>query len=110
MKKLLLLTAATGLVLSAQTPESLPTPLTGVSEAFRTYAARNLGAAVPAVDDDDDELNPNILYLPKPATNPSRITTNTVTAPVSGMYTQTSGGTLPVTVAGNFQGLGEGFP
>ncbi|MEO8372448.1 MAG: hypothetical protein ABI806_24895 [Candidatus Solibacter sp.] len=110
MKKLLLLTAVTGLALSAQAPESLPAPLTGVSEAFRTYAARNLGAAVPAVDPDEEEINPNILYLPKPTTNPSRITTNTVTSAVSGMYNQTSGGTLPVTVAGNFQGLGNGFP
>jgi len=47
MKKLLLLTAATGLALSAQTLETLPAPLTGVSEAFRTYA-EHWGRIIPA--------------------------------------------------------------
>ena len=110
MKKLLTLNSLLLLALSAQTPTALPDALRGVSEPFRTYAARNLNATFSTAADGDEELNPNILYIPRPTTPPSRITPSAVTAATSSMYNQTSGGTLPVTVVGNFAGLGTGFP
>src|SRR6266852_2935009 len=112
MKKLLILNAATLLALSAQTPTVLDTPLTGVSESFRTYAARNLTATFSIAADGDEEVNPNQLYIPRPSGAASRvgIAAVTVSTPASTMYNQTSGGTLPVTVVGNFTGLGTGFP
>ena len=81
-----------------------------MSEPFRTYAGRNLNATFSTADDGDEEINPNILYIPRPTTAPSRIGTSAVATPPSTMYNQTSGGTLPVTVVGNFVGLGTGFP
>jgi hypothetical protein len=110
MKKLLILNAVTLLALSAQTPSALPPALRGVSESFRTYSGRNLNAPFSTAADGAEEVNPNILYIPKPRVNPSRITTSAVTTPASTMYNQTTGGTLPVTVVGNFAGLGTGFP
>src|ERR1035437_5724130 len=110
MKKLLILNAVTLLALSAQTPSALPPALRGVSESFRTYSGRNLNAPCSTAADGAEEVNPNILYIPKPRVNPSRITTSAVTTPASTMYNQTTGGTLPVTVVGNFAGLGTGFP
>src|ERR1035437_5909935 len=110
MKKLLILNAVTLLALSAQTPSALPAALRGVSESFRTYSGRNLNAPFSTAADGAEAVNPNILYTPKPRVNPSRITTSAVTTPASTMYNQTTGGTLPVTVVGNFAGLGTGFP
>ncbi len=110
MKKLLILTAAASFALCAQTPAVLPAPLTGVSDAFRNYSAQNLTASFAVVDDGDEVVNPNELYIPKPKISPNKVSTSAVTAPASTMFNQTSNGTLPVTMAGNFTGLGAGFP
>ena len=111
MKKLLILNAGVLLALSAQTPSALAPPLTGVSDSFKTYAAANANATFSIADNGDEEVNPNILYIPKPTgAAPSRVGTSAVTTPASTMYNQTTGGTLPVTVVGNFVGLGTGFP
>jgi hypothetical protein len=112
MKKLLILNAVTLLALSAQAPEALAPPLTGVSESFRTYAGRNLFAAFSTAADGEDAVNPNQLYIPRLTANAplSRIAAPlAVTAAPSSMFNQTTGGTLPVTMVGNFAGLGAGF-
>ena len=112
MKKLLILNAAALLTLSAQTADVLPPPLTGVSESFKTYAERNLTAPFSVAADGDVEVNPNQLYIPRPSGGAHRVgvAAATVSTPASTMYNQTSGGTLPVSVVGNFTGLGAGFP
>jgi hypothetical protein len=113
MKKLLIVSSVTLLSLSAQTPSALPAPLTGVSASFKTYATANANAPFSIATDDEEDINPNILYIPKPpagAVSTSRIAPSLVTAPASTMYNQTSGGTLPVSIVGNFTGLGTGFP
>jgi hypothetical protein len=112
MKKLLILNAATLLTLSAQTAGVLAPPLTGVSESFKTYAERNLTAPFSVAGDGDEEVNPNQLYLPRPSGGANRVgvAAAAVSTPPSTMYNQTSGGTLPVSVVGNFTGLGAGFP
>ena len=111
MKKLLILNAATLLALSAQTPSALPAPLTGVSASFKSYATANANAPFSTVADGEEDVNPNILYIPKPTgPAPSRSGASLVTTPASTMFNQTTGGTLPVTIVGNFAGLGTGFP
>lgn len=111
MKKLLMLNAAALVALSAQTPSTLPAPLMGVSGSFKTYAAANANAPFSTAGDDDGDVNPNILYIPKPTgAAPNRVSPSAVSTPASTMFNQTTGGTLPVTVVGNFTGLGTGFP
>ena len=110
MKKLLILSAAAIATLTAQSPTAITPTLQGVSEPFKTYASRNVNAAFSTAAEGEEAINPNILYLPKPKVNPSRISTSAVTTPASTMYVQTTGGTLPVTVVSNFVGLGNGFP
>src|ERR1700686_546655 len=112
MKKLLILNAAAVLALSAQTPSVLPAPLMGVSASFKTYAAANANAPFSTAADGDEEINPNILYIPKPpaGVSTSQVGPSLVSTPASTMFNQTTGGTLPVTVVGNFVGLGTGFP
>src|ERR1035441_4832851 len=113
MKKILILNAVALVALSAQTPTALPAPLQGVSQSFKTYAAANLNAPVSTAIDGEEEVNPNILYIPRPTgPKPAGVKglTPNVAAATSTMYNQTSGGTLPVTIVGNYTGLGTGFP
>ena len=78
--------------------------------AFRTYATRNLSATFSIATDGSEDVNPNQLYIPRPKIATSRIKASSVTAAASTMYNQTTGGTLPVTIVGNYAGLGTGFP
>lgn len=111
MKKLLILNAVTLLALSAQKPTALAPALRGVSESFRTYAGRNLNGPFSNAADGDEEISPNQLYIPRPPASPrGRGGAAAVSTAPSTMFNQTTGGTLPVTVVGNFAGLGDGFP
>ena len=110
MKKLVIISSLAVVGLSAQQPTVLVPASTGVSSKLQIYSMLN--PATPSVDTDEDVESPNQMYIPRGGAvkaGAAKLQQATVTAAASAMYTQTTNGTLPVSVTASYTGLGNGF-